>query len=109
GGYSIALAVLSAACPGSSQGFISPDLKTDPSVKSGYTITLATAGAAAGPAGCNGAATETDYYGPGAPGTGGTTRNPRVSAAPAGTLFFAVNGVPPVLASTLLATATPIQ
>ena len=33
---------LAAACPGSSQGFISPDLKNDPSVKSGYTVTLAT-------------------------------------------------------------------
>ena len=30
GGYAILLADLSAACPGSSQGFISPDLKSDP-------------------------------------------------------------------------------
>ena len=38
GGYAISLVTLAAACPGSSQGFISPDLSTDPSVKSGYTI-----------------------------------------------------------------------
>ena len=40
--------------PARAQGFISPDLTTDPSVKSGYTVTLATAGAAAGPNDCNG-------------------------------------------------------
>jgi hypothetical protein len=33
--------VLAASCPGSVQGFISPDLQNDPSVKSGYTVTLA--------------------------------------------------------------------
>src|SRR4051795_2309792 len=41
GGFAVLLANLAAACPGSSQGFISPDLKTDPSVKSGYTVKLA--------------------------------------------------------------------
>src|SRR6476620_7424606 len=40
GGYAILLANLAAACPGSSQGFISPDLKTDPSTKTGYTVAL---------------------------------------------------------------------
>ena len=41
GGYAILLSVLAASCPGSVQGFISPDLQNDPSVKSGYTVTLA--------------------------------------------------------------------
>ncbi|MEO7274074.1 MAG: prepilin-type N-terminal cleavage/methylation domain-containing protein, partial [Vicinamibacterales bacterium] len=40
GGYAITLATLAASCPGSSIGFISPDLKADPSVKSGYTVSL---------------------------------------------------------------------
>ena len=40
GGYAILLADLYKAPTGSTQGFISPDLKTDPSVKSGYTVAL---------------------------------------------------------------------
>jgi prepilin-type N-terminal cleavage/methylation domain-containing protein len=40
GGYAIKLVDLFAAPTGSTQGFISPDLKTDPSVKSGYTVAL---------------------------------------------------------------------
>src|SRR5476649_2512804 len=47
GGYAITLADLFLAPTGSSQGFISPDLKSDPSIKSGYSVALfkdATAG-----------------------------------------------------------------
>ena len=40
GGYAIKLADLFKAPAGSTQGFISPDLKADPSVKSGYTVAL---------------------------------------------------------------------
>src|SRR4051794_29002587 len=40
GGYAVSLADLFKAPAGSTQGFISPDLQTDPSVKSGYTVTL---------------------------------------------------------------------
>src|SRR5436189_3636096 len=40
GGYAIKLADLAKAPAGSNAGFISPDLKADPSVKSGYTVTL---------------------------------------------------------------------
>ena len=109
GGYAIALVVLSAACPGSSQGFISPDLKLDPSVKSGYSIALLTAGAAAGPADCNAAATEVNYYGSATPVTIGTTGNRGFSTMAAGTIFFDPTGTPPNLATTLAGTATPIQ
>ena len=38
GGYAVLLPTLAAACPNSSQGFISPDLSSDPSIKSGYTV-----------------------------------------------------------------------
>jgi prepilin-type N-terminal cleavage/methylation domain-containing protein len=109
GGYAISLVVLAAACPGSTQGFISPDLKLNPSVKSGYTVTLATAGVAAGPADCNAAATEVNYYATAQPVTIGTTGNRGFSTSAAGTIFFAPNGVPPNLATTLAGTATPIQ
>src|SRR5579864_6017939 len=40
GGYAIALADLVKPPTGSTAGFISPDLKSDPSVKSGYSVAL---------------------------------------------------------------------
>ena len=40
GGYAVTLVALSTAPTGSSQGFISPDLATDPSLKSGYSVAL---------------------------------------------------------------------
>ena len=47
GGYAVALADLSLAPAGSTQAFISPDLSTDPSNKSGYTVSLAAEAGAA--------------------------------------------------------------
>jgi type IV pilus assembly protein PilA len=41
GGYAITLADLFLPPTGSTQGFISPDLKTDPATKSGYLVGLA--------------------------------------------------------------------
>ena len=109
GGFAITLAVLAAGCPGSTQGFVSPDLKTDPSVKSGYSIALLTAGAAAGPNDCNGAATQYNYYATAAPVVIGTTGNRGFATAAGGTIFFAPNGVPPTLAVTLAGTGSAIQ
>ena len=40
GGYAITLADLALPPAGSTAGFISPDLKKDPSVKSGYSVSL---------------------------------------------------------------------
>lgn len=40
GGYAIKLSDLYLAPSGATEGFISPDLKADPSVKSGYVVTL---------------------------------------------------------------------
>jgi prepilin-type N-terminal cleavage/methylation domain-containing protein len=45
GGYAILLADLVKLPAGGTQGFISPDLSTDPSVKSGYSVSLAKDGA----------------------------------------------------------------
>ena len=95
--------------PSGGSAFISPDLKTDPSVKSGYSVALLTAGAAAGPNDCNAIATEVNYYATSTPVTVGTTGNRGFSTAGAGTIFFGLSGVPPVLAATLAGTATPIQ
>ena len=96
GGYAATLGRLVLACPGSSQGFISPDLSTDPSFKSGYQITLAAAtGAVAGPVDCNGAASVTGYYATALPTQPGTTGNRGFATNTAGTVFFTPNGVAP--------------
>jgi hypothetical protein len=93
GGYAVALSVLAAACPGSSQGFISPDLSTDISIKSGYTITLADGAGAADVANdCNGVMSRTAYYGTALPVTIGTTGNRGFASNAAGTIFFKADG-----------------
>ena len=63
GGNAILLAVLALPCGTGTQGFISADLALDPSLKSGYTVTLASdAAGAAGPDDCNGTGTEIGYF-----------------------------------------------
>ena len=95
GGYANLLATLALACPGSTQGFISPDLGTDPSTKSGYQIVLAgAAGTAPGvPLDCNGTNTVQGYYATALPTLPGTTGNRGFSANTSGTIFFTPNGV----------------
>src|SRR5689334_2134076 len=67
GGYATDLKVLGAPCPGSSQGFISPDLG-DPALpspvpKSGYNVVIVpSATGVNGPNDCNTVVTQTDYY-----------------------------------------------
>ncbi len=100
GGYAVTLPVLGAPCPGSTQGFISPDLGDialpSPVVKSGYNVLVAAATAGvAGPNDCNGVATQTDYYATSVPLTVGTTGNRGFSSSAAGTIFFNPTGVAP--------------
>ena len=87
GGYAILLATLVTPCAGGTQGFISPDLSTDPSVKSGYTVSVASAGAGAGPVDCNTTATESDFYAEAEPVNFGSTGNRSFNTAAAGTIF----------------------
>jgi type IV pilus assembly protein PilA len=69
--------------------FISPDLRTDPSIKSGYTVTMTAPGG--GPAAqCNAAATSPTYAANADPVTAGST----------GTRFFFVNGSGSIYQST---------
>jgi prepilin-type N-terminal cleavage/methylation domain-containing protein len=98
GGYAILLANLAAACPGSSQGFISPDLKTDPSVKSGYTVTLkdSTVGTPADVTDdCNAKKSRTGYFATAVPVNIGTTGQRGFSTAAHGTLYFTADGTAP--------------
>jgi prepilin-type N-terminal cleavage/methylation domain-containing protein len=89
GGYAIILAVLSLPCSGSAQGFISPDLSTDPSLKSGFTVSLEDGGGAADVAAdCNGTMSRTAYYAHAEPITWGTTGNRNFGTGAHGTIFF---------------------
>ena len=85
GFYAPSLVILNTPPAAGQEGFISADLATDPSTKSGYTLTL-TAGAVApnAPASCNGVA------------VGGVVNTYFVAAAPltvgsSGTRFFGTN------------------
>ena len=76
-GYSTTLVALGTPCVAGTAAFISPDLGTaDPSIKSGYTFTLAAgAGGNVGPNDCRGTATNTAFYVTAVPQTLGTTGN----------------------------------
>jgi type IV pilus assembly protein PilA len=96
GGFAGSLNRLVQACPASSHGFLSPDLSTDPSFKSGYQITLiAAAGSVAGPLDCNAAATVTGYYATALPTQPGVTGNRGFATYTVGTVFFTPNGIAP--------------
>ena len=107
GGYAILLAVLVKGCQGSAQGFISPDLAKDPSVKSGYTIalgdsTVGTPGDVADD--CNGVKSRTGFYATATPLQVGGTGQRAFSSAAAGTIYFDATGVAPAETG-----GTPIQ
>ncbi|MEO8077237.1 MAG: pili assembly chaperone, partial [Acidobacteriota bacterium] len=98
GGFAVLLAVLSAPCTGSTQGFISPDLSLDPSLKSGYRVALATAtsGVPLTMVDCTGKTPQTDYFATALPITVGTTGGRGFGSTASGTIFFTANGtVPP--------------
>jgi type IV pilus assembly protein PilA len=103
GGFATTLTTLGAACPGSTLGFISPDL--DPSkpgvtvagatgvVKSGYTIDLAGNGAPSLPD-CNGTPTDADYLATAVPLTIGVTGVRGFNTSAAATIYFDPSGLP---------------
>ena len=75
GGFAVSFIVLGTPTPGTTEGFVGPDLGSvaAPS-KSGFVFSLAPGvGAAAGPNDCNGTATQTAYYATAIPQTFGST------------------------------------
>ena len=91
GGYAVDLARLGAACPGSTQGFISPDLGSAATVsKSGYTVTMS--GSGTGPVDCNAAASILNYTASAVPMSIGTTGVRGFNTAAHGTIFFSASG-----------------
>ena len=100
GGYAVDLADLVKAPAGSSQGFISPDLKSNGVTKSGYFVTLA-ADASSGvvairsaAATCNGSAGQpmSSYLANADPVTPGGTGTRYFATDTRGTLFYATAG-----------------
>jgi prepilin-type N-terminal cleavage/methylation domain-containing protein len=105
-GYSLTLVALR-----TDGNFLSPDLTSaDPTVKSGFTITLAAGTGNSAiptpPAGCT--APGTNYYTTGVPLTAGSTGNRSFATNSQGTIFYANGGTAPTEA-TFTTTATPIQ
>ncbi len=111
GGFAVLLGVLVLPCPNSSIGFISPDLATDPALKSGYTITLS-AGAAGlpGSTDCNGTATNTAFYSSAVPQSLGISGGRSFATSGNGTIYFKEGGTPPTEAEMVVGgAAAPIQ
>jgi len=108
GNYADSLASLVMIPVGGGEGFISQDLSTDPSLKSGYTVTLGPGAApVVAPQVCSAATVAVSYSVTGAPTSPGST----------GTRFFFTNGgtiwqntaaIAPVLVGKP-ASGTPIQ
>jgi type IV pilus assembly protein PilA len=110
GGFASEIATLSLGCAGGTAGFVSADLASDPTVKSGYTITLeAGAGAVVGPDDCNGTPTQTAYYISAVPLVGGETGLRAFATAGNGTVFFDAGGAAPTEVQMASGSATPIQ
>ena len=105
GGYAVLLAVLSNGCAGSAQGFITPDLSKDPSVKSGYNIVLAKSATAAAVADdCNAVKSQSGFYVTAIPVQVGSTGQRAFSSTAAGTIYFNAAGTAPAETG-----GTPIQ
>ena len=96
GPYSTSLARLAAGCTAGSQGFISPDIGTDPTVKSGYTLVLAdtAAGFALGTA-CDTNSGRSGYFLTVTPVTVGSSGQRAFATNTIGTIYVATNGVAP--------------
>ena len=106
GGYAIDLADLVLAPAGSSQGFISPDLKSNGVIKSGYTVALAK-DAAAGVANI-GTAAGTCNASAGTPASSFWAGASPVTAGGTGTRYFATDTRGTIFFSTAAAVANPI-
>jgi len=86
--YSATLARLAAGCAGGA-GFVSTDIALDPSIKSGYTVTLAAAaGAGVQGTGCDAAAGTSGYVATATPVGFQTSGNRSFASTTTGTIFW---------------------
>jgi hypothetical protein len=110
GFYAPTLKTLGQPGAGVPNGFIGPDLATDPAVKRGYTVTLVAGPASAdAPASCNGLAAGLgvrDYFASVAPSTPGASYFAAISD---GTLYKSPQPIAPVFGTRPPAPAVPVQ
>lgn len=100
GGYATNFEILTDSCPGSNQGFISPDLAGDPAQKSGYYVSLGPGALGAGPTDCNGEATSIGYYLTAVPISFRLTGHRAFASTSPGVIYFRSDGVAPTEAET---------
>ncbi len=102
GGFAGSLTTLARPCPGGSSPFLSPDLSSDPSTKSGYVVVLAAAAASTrGSDDCNGAPTETAFYATAVPQSVGATGQRAFATSGSGSIFVDKAGAAPTEAEML--------
>jgi prepilin-type N-terminal cleavage/methylation domain-containing protein len=112
GGYASSLVALAKAPPNGTS-FISPDLGSNPSVKSGYTVRLASGLSATsvvlGPATCNSAATAamSDYHATATPLAAGGTGQRSFASDSRGTIYFQDDGA--AIGAGMPSPAAPLQ
>jgi type IV pilus assembly protein PilA len=89
GGNATGLPVMAIACPGGTAPFLSTDLTTGATVlKSGFTVAMVpAAGAAAGPADCNGTPSVLGYYATAVAANPGVTGNRAFAVNTVGTVW----------------------
>jgi prepilin-type N-terminal cleavage/methylation domain-containing protein len=114
GAYAGTLADLGKPPRAGTEGFISPDLKTDPSTKSGYTVTMSAGGAApTGVTGCNNPASlAQSYFVAADPQVPESTGSRFFGTNQAGTIYQSSSNPPATLEVTQVgapAAAIPIQ
>ena len=113
GNYAPSLTVLATPPVAGQDGFISQDLSTDPSLKSGYTVTQTGGAAAVGaPASCNGVAAgavATTYFVGAVPLVAGSTGSRFFGTNQGGTIFQSTAAIAVTQFGAPAAPATPIQ
>jgi prepilin-type N-terminal cleavage/methylation domain-containing protein len=100
-GYAVTLVDLAKPAPGSNQGFISPDLATNPSLKSGYNVSLAKDGSAgvvdvtlaANTCNASGSNAASAYWAGATPQTVGQTGQRSFATDTRSTIYFLNTGV----------------
>jgi len=96
GGFAVALSILVQACGSGAVGFISPELATDPTVKSGYTIELVSSATDVDiVSDCNGNMSHSGYYATAVPLQVGRTGQFGFSTASHGNIFYTTDGSKP--------------
>jgi prepilin-type N-terminal cleavage/methylation domain-containing protein len=109
GNYAKSFVDLSQPTPGTTAGFISPDLALDPVKKSGYTLTMGmdgNGGADAGTVACNGVAPITSYAVNADPDAIGKTGTRYFALDTRATIFWSATAP---IGLTIPANATPIR